>query len=162
MTPAQYSLPSFSKAFLAALKDENDQVKAQAAWALGLKGDHRAVEALGAAMKDQNQEVRKKATWALGMILMRDGKAADKAADLDIDLKKREDRDDNDDKKMDDDEVGGLRVPVGLSVPIPISVPMPIPIPSVNVVVSPRVVVAPGSDLPSRTKSKEKDKSEGD
>lgn len=73
---------------IAALKDENSQVRAQAAWALGLKGDHRAVEALSAAMKDQNRDLRKNAAWALGLILMRDAKAADKAADLDIDLKK--------------------------------------------------------------------------
>ena len=71
------------------MKDESDQVKAQAAWALGLKGDHRAVEALGAALRDQSVEVRKKASWALGLILMRDGKAAEKAAGLDFDFKRR-------------------------------------------------------------------------
>ena len=83
------------EALIAALNDENEQVKAQAAWALGLKGDHRAVQALGAAMKDKNPEVRKKAAWALGLILMRDSKAADKAADLDIDLKQKDKLDRN-------------------------------------------------------------------
>jgi HEAT repeat protein len=73
---------------IVALRDENDQVRSQSAWALGLKGDHHAVEALNAAMKDQSTGVRRQAAWALGMILMRDGKAADKAADLDLNLNK--------------------------------------------------------------------------
>ena len=58
------------------LKDTDGNARAQAAWALGLKGDYRAVEALSAATKDENKHVRKQATWALGMILMRDRRAA--------------------------------------------------------------------------------------
>src|SRR6185503_6011150 len=120
--------------------------------------DHRAVEALGAAMKDQSTEVRKKAAWALGLILMRDSKAADKAADLNIELKKDDDDSDiDDDRELDEDNVSGVRIPVGLDVPVPV----PVPIPIVRVNVSPRVVVEPGRGLPSRTKSNQKDKPDG-
>jgi len=59
-------------------------VRQQAAWALGLKGDHRAAEALTRAMKDRDAQVRKEATWALGMILMRDPKTAESKLDIDI------------------------------------------------------------------------------
>src|SRR6266446_1786430 len=154
---------------IADLKDENEQVRAQSTWDRGLKGDHLAVEALNAAMKDQSKDVRKKAAWALGLILMRDGKAADKAADLDLNLNK--DVEAVDEKEADDDTIGGVRVPGNVSIPIPvptptpmpnvnvsIPIPVPIPIPIPNVNVTPRVVVAPDGNLPSKTKSKQKEK----
>jgi HEAT repeat protein len=149
---------------IAALKDENVQVREQAAWALGLRGDHRSVDALSAAMKDQSKEVRKKAAWALGLILMRDPKAADKAGDLDINLK-NPDRDvDNDNKSgRDDDRVGGVRVPnidvpfnVSIPIIVDIDIPVPVAIPRINV--SPRVDLTPDNAVPSKIKSKQKEK----
>jgi len=50
-----------------ALRAEGEQVRSQAAWALGLKGDARAIEPLIAALKDGNAHVRSQAAWALGL-----------------------------------------------------------------------------------------------
>ena len=55
------------QALIDALKDSDDQVRKQAAWALGMKGGHRAVDLLVAALKDGSAEVRAEAAWALGM-----------------------------------------------------------------------------------------------
>jgi len=55
------------------LKDSSGHVRSQSAWALGLKGDQRAAQALADAMKDEDAHVRKQASWALGMIMMKGG-----------------------------------------------------------------------------------------
>ncbi len=56
------------KALIEALKDENHEVRKQAAISLGeIKAPH-AVEPLIATLKDENPEVRKAAAWALGEI----------------------------------------------------------------------------------------------
>ncbi len=52
---------------IAALQDNDAHVRSQAAWALGLKGDSRAVEPLRMALNDQDEQVRKQAAWALKM-----------------------------------------------------------------------------------------------
>ena len=52
---------------MAALKDSDSNVRAQAAWALGLKGDSRAVESLMDALKDTDGNARAQAAWALGL-----------------------------------------------------------------------------------------------
>ena len=49
-------------------------MRSQAAWALGLKGDARAVEPLRNALNDPDAEVRKQARWALDMREMKMGK----------------------------------------------------------------------------------------
>ncbi|HET9532715.1 MAG TPA: HEAT repeat domain-containing protein [Blastocatellia bacterium] len=50
-----------------ALKDSDWEVRKQAAWSLGLKGDNTAVEPLIEALKDEHHEVREQAAWALGL-----------------------------------------------------------------------------------------------
>jgi HEAT repeat protein len=52
---------------MVALKDSDAQVRSQAAWALGLKGDSRAVESLVEALKDTDGHTRSQAAWALGL-----------------------------------------------------------------------------------------------
>jgi HEAT repeat protein len=42
-------------------------VRVKAAWALGLKGDQRAVEPLIQALKDSSADLRETAAWALGL-----------------------------------------------------------------------------------------------
>jgi len=49
------------------LRDSNSDVRSQAAWALGMKGDNRAIEPLRAALNDQSENVRQQAKWALHM-----------------------------------------------------------------------------------------------
>jgi HEAT repeat protein len=51
-----------------ALKDEDELVRAPAAWALGGIGDTRAVEPLVQALKDEQFYVRVATAWALGEI----------------------------------------------------------------------------------------------
>jgi hypothetical protein len=51
-----------------ALSDASPDVRSQAAWALGMIGDSRAVEPLSRALKDEDAEVREQAAWALGLI----------------------------------------------------------------------------------------------
>jgi beta-lactamase regulating signal transducer with metallopeptidase domain len=55
------------RALIDALKDGDEQVRKQAAWALGMKGGRTAEEMLVAALKDADAEVRAEAAWALGM-----------------------------------------------------------------------------------------------
>jgi len=55
------------------LSDDDMHAAAQAAWALGLKGDARAEEALSRALSSPSNEVRKQAAWALGMLGLRHG-----------------------------------------------------------------------------------------
>jgi HEAT repeat protein len=70
-------------------------VGSHAAWALGLKGDSRAVAPLKNALNDSDAEVRKQARWALEMRGMRSGrgikikekdKDKDKDKDVDVDV----------------------------------------------------------------------------
>jgi hypothetical protein len=56
------------KALIEALKDENHEVRKQAAISLGEIKTPHAVEALIATLKDEDPEVRKAAAWALGEI----------------------------------------------------------------------------------------------
>ena len=51
-----------------ALKDEDSDIQARAAGALGDIGDERAVDPLIDALKDENSQVRSKVAWALGEI----------------------------------------------------------------------------------------------
>ena len=55
-------------ALVAALKDEDSDVRRHAAWGLGEVKDPRAVEPLIAALKDKDSHVRGAAAWELGMI----------------------------------------------------------------------------------------------
>lgn len=50
-----------------ALKDSDSEVRKQAAWSLGLKGDETAVEPLIEALRDEHPGVREQAAWALGL-----------------------------------------------------------------------------------------------
>jgi HEAT repeat protein len=50
------------------LKDQDESVRSQAAWALGAIRDRRASDALAAALKDSSPKVRRQAAWALGSI----------------------------------------------------------------------------------------------
>jgi len=52
------------------IKDENDELRISAAWAIGSIGEKTegVVEALREASMEENSELREKATWALGMI----------------------------------------------------------------------------------------------
>ena len=56
------------KALIEALKDENHEVRKQAAISLGEIKTPHAVEPLIATLKDEDPEVRKAAAWALGEI----------------------------------------------------------------------------------------------
>jgi beta-lactamase regulating signal transducer with metallopeptidase domain len=56
------------ESLVAALKDDDAGVRAQAAWSLGVKGDSRAVAGLVDALKDSSVPVRSQAAWSLGMI----------------------------------------------------------------------------------------------
>ncbi|HEV8368500.1 MAG TPA: HEAT repeat domain-containing protein [Pyrinomonadaceae bacterium] len=56
-----------SDPLIAALRDNDADVRSQAAWALGLKGDSRAVEPLRALLSDGDEHARKQAKWALQM-----------------------------------------------------------------------------------------------
>jgi len=51
-----------------ALKDQDETVRSQAAWALGAIGDGRASDALAATLKDTSPKVRRQAAWALGVM----------------------------------------------------------------------------------------------
>jgi HEAT repeat protein len=52
-----------------ALADDSEQVREQAAWALGMIEDAGAVAALSATLRsDASPQVRQQAAWALGMI----------------------------------------------------------------------------------------------
>ena len=51
-----------------ALKDEDAEVREQAAWALGMIGDRSALNALTEAMNDEDPGVRKNAMWALSRV----------------------------------------------------------------------------------------------
>jgi HEAT repeat protein len=51
-----------------ALRDQDERVRMQAAWALGSIGDRRASDALAATLKDASPRVRRQAAWALGSI----------------------------------------------------------------------------------------------
>jgi HEAT repeat protein len=48
------------------LRDQDEDVRMQAAWAIGAIGDRRASDALAAALKDASPKVRRQAAWALG------------------------------------------------------------------------------------------------
>ena len=50
------------------LKDQDETVRMQAAWALGAIRDQRAGDALAALLKDSSPKVRRQAAWALGTI----------------------------------------------------------------------------------------------
>jgi HEAT repeat protein len=50
------------------LRDTDERVREQAAWALGAIGDARALAGLTAALKDSASGVRRQAAWALGAI----------------------------------------------------------------------------------------------
>ena len=63
--------------------DTNDEdVRSQAARALGLKGDARAVEPLRNALNDPDANVRKQARWALDLRQLKIGKRIVKESDL--------------------------------------------------------------------------------
>jgi HEAT repeat protein len=51
-----------------ALKDQEENVRMQAAWALGTIRDRRASDPLAAALKDSSPRVRRQAAWALGSL----------------------------------------------------------------------------------------------
>ena len=50
---------------IAALHDNEWQVRAKVAWAIGQIADRRATDALTTSLKDARPEVRKMAAWAL-------------------------------------------------------------------------------------------------
>jgi HEAT repeat protein len=50
------------------LKDQEENVRMQAAWALGTIRDRRASDPLAAALKDSSPRVRRQAAWALGSL----------------------------------------------------------------------------------------------
>jgi HEAT repeat protein len=54
---------------LGALDDPEPDVREQAAWALGMIRDERAIDTLRAALKDEDPDVREQVAWALGMLL---------------------------------------------------------------------------------------------
>lgn len=58
--------PRSVEQLIAALTDEDEQVRLNAIWALGKLGDRRAVEPLIAALMDEDQTVRSNAIQALG------------------------------------------------------------------------------------------------
>ena len=53
---------------IGALKDTDERVRQQAAWALGAIGAKTAAEPLAQALKDSDSRVRHQAAWALGAI----------------------------------------------------------------------------------------------
>jgi hypothetical protein len=63
-----------------ALSDASDEVRSQAAWALGMIRDSRAVGPLSRALKDEDADVREQAAWALGLI------ARGEDDDMDMDM----------------------------------------------------------------------------
>ena len=56
------------QALVAVLKDTDEGVRKQAAWALGAIGSRAAVSGLSQALKDSHAQVRHQAAWALGAI----------------------------------------------------------------------------------------------
>ena len=56
------------KAYHAALKDEDPDIRTQAAHGLGSMEDSGSVDRLGEALRDEAATVREQAAWALGMI----------------------------------------------------------------------------------------------
>jgi hypothetical protein len=61
-------------------------VRSQAAWALGLKGDARAIEPLRIALNDPDENVCKQARWALDLRDLKIGKRI-KMREKDVDVK---------------------------------------------------------------------------
>ena len=63
----------------ARLIDEDPGVREQAAWALGLRGDRRAMAPLTSATSDRHPQVRDMAIWAIGMLNVDADPAVDRA-----------------------------------------------------------------------------------